>query len=73
MYNLAISLHQENECSESYKWMLQKKKKKSEGNNNMWWKDEKDVISDRVVEKDNFENNIWVETWIMWRKSFCSI
>jgi len=36
--------------------MLQKKK--SEGNNNMWWKDEKDVISDGVVEEDNFENNI---------------
>lgn len=35
-----------------------KKKKKSEGNNNMWWKDEKDVISDGVVEEDNFENNI---------------
>lgn len=40
-----------NEC-------FKKKKKKSEGNNNMWWKDEKDVISDGVVEEDNFENNI---------------
>lgn len=45
------ALNLTNEC-------FKKKKKKSEGNNNMWWKDEKDVISDGVVEEDNFENNI---------------
>lgn len=46
------ALNLTNEC------FKKKKKKKSEGNNNMWWKDEKDVISDGVVEEDNFENNI---------------